>query len=77
MFTLRLTVRGQVGEPTEHESFTDLGDTLARALSDAGMDLHPRVIATLQSLILSDLRTHSTWTWVAEDYEIFVARDDL
>ena len=77
MFTLRLTVRGQVGEPTEHESFMGLGDALAWALGDAGMDLHPRVIATLQSLILSDLRTHSTWTWVAEDYEIFVARDDL
>ena len=75
MFTLHLAVRGHAIEPTEHESFTDLGDTLADELSNAGMGLNPRVLAILQSLIFKDLRTHSTWTWVAEDYEIFVARN--
>jgi hypothetical protein len=75
VFTLRLTLLGRAIEPTEHESFADLGDTLARVLSDAGMGLNPRVISILQSLIFSDLRTHSSWTWVAEDYEIFVSRD--
>lgn len=76
MFTLHLTVHGSAIEPTEHESFTDLGDTLAAELSNAGMGLNPRVISILQSLIFNDLRTHSTWTWVAEDYEISVARNN-
>lgn len=75
MFTLRLTVHGQAVTPTEHESFTELGDTLAEKLGDAGMGLKPRVISVLLSLIFTDLRTHQTWTWVAEDYQIFVARD--
>jgi len=75
VFSLHLTVHGHAIKPTEHESFADLGDTLAEELSTAGMDLNPHVISIMQSLIISDLRTHSTWTWVAEDYEIFVARN--
>ena len=75
MFTLHLTVHGRAIEPTEHESFTDLGDTLAKALSDAGMGLKPRVISVLLSLIFSDLRTRQTWAWIGENYEIFVTRD--
>jgi hypothetical protein len=58
MFTLHLTLHGRAIKPTRHESFTDLGDTLAELLGDAGMGLKPRVIYILLSLIFSDLRTH-------------------
>ena len=75
MFSLHLTVCGRVIDPTEHESLADLGDVLARELRDAGMGLKPRVISILLSLISNDLRTRLTWTWDAEDYQIFVARD--
>lgn len=77
MFTLHLTVHGQAIEPTDHESVADLGDTLATALSDAGMGLKPCVMSFLCSVMFSDLRVHRTWRWVGEDYEIFVARDDI
>ena len=75
MFTLHLSVHGRAIGPTEHESLTDLGDTLAKALSDAGMGLKPRVISVLLSLMFSDLRTRPTWAWIGESYEIFVTRD--
>jgi hypothetical protein len=75
VFTLYLTVLGRAIEPTEHESFADMGDALAKSFSDAGMELKPRVISVLLSLMFSDLRARPTWRWVGEDYEIFVARE--
>ena len=75
MFTLRLTIHGRPIEPTEHESFADLGDTLASALNDAGIGLKPPVISVLCSLMFNDLRARQNWGWVAEEYEIFVSRD--
>lgn len=75
MFTLRLVVDGQAVEPTEHESFTDLSEVLAEELGADGMGLKPRSISVLLSVMYSDLRTHVTWSWVADDYQIFVARD--
>jgi len=75
VFTLHLTVRGRAIKPTEHESFTDMGDALANELDGAGMALKPRVISVLLSLMFSDLRAHQTWRWIGEEYEIFVARD--
>ena len=75
MFTLHLTVHGHAIEPTEHESFTDMGEALAKELGAAGMPLKPRVISVLLSLMFTDLRAHPTWRWVGEEYEIFVARD--
>ena len=75
MFILHMTVRGQVVEPTEHKSFTDMGDALAEVLSDADMGLKPRVLSVLLALMFSDLRTRQSWRWIGEDYEIYVARD--
>lgn len=75
MFTLHLIVHGRPVKPTEHESFTDMGDTLAKEMGDADMDLTPRTMSILLSLMFSDLRVRRTWRWVGEDYEIFVARD--
>ena len=75
MFTLHLTVHSHAVEPTEHQSFTEMGDALAKELSNAGMALRPRVISVLLSLMFSDLRVHPTWRWIGEEYEIFVARD--
>jgi hypothetical protein len=76
VFTLHLTVHGHAIEPTEHERLTDIGDALARELSDAGMALKPRVISVLLSLMFGDLRARPTWRWIGEEYEIFVVRDD-
>jgi hypothetical protein len=75
VFTLHMTVRGQEIKPTEHDSFTDMGDTLAAVLDDADMGLKPRTVSVLLALMFSDLRTRKTWRWIGEDYEIFVARD--
>ena len=68
-------MRGQAIKPTEHESFTEMGDTLGKVLSDADLGLEPRTISVLLSLMFSDLHTRQTWRWVGEEYEIFVARD--
>ena len=76
MFTLYLTLRGRAIEPSTYESFDEMGDGLAKALGSAQMSVHPRVMTFLLALMFSDLRGHRTWTWVAEDYEIFVARED-
>jgi hypothetical protein len=75
MFTLNLTLHGHALEPTEHDSFSDLGDSLANAFDDAEMSLTPRVLSVLLSLMFRDLNTRLTWTWVAEEYKIFVTRD--
>jgi hypothetical protein len=75
VFTLHLTLRGHAISPTEHDRFEDLGDALAEAFEDADMGLKPRVISVLLSLMFRDLHARPTWTWVAEEYEIFVARD--
>ena len=75
MFTLHLTLRGHAIKPTKHECFEDLGDALAKAFEDPGLGLKPRVLAVLLSLIVRDLHARPTWAWVAEDYEIFVARE--
>jgi hypothetical protein len=76
MFTLHLTLHGHAIKPTEHERFEGMGDTLAKAFDEAGLGLNPRVLTVLLSLMFRDLHTRPTWTWVAEDYEIFVAYDD-
>ena len=75
MFTLQLTLRGRTIEPTRHSSFDELGDTLAEALREADMRLHPRALAVLLSLMYRDLSTRLTWAWVAADYEIHVTRE--
>jgi hypothetical protein len=77
MFTLQLTLHGRATEPTKHESFEDLGETLAKAFDEAGLGLTSRVLSVLLSLMFRDLHTRPTWTWVAESYEIFVARDGV
>ena len=76
MFTLHLTLHGQALEPSHYESFDDLGDGLANALDKASLGLQPRVLAFLLALMFRDLRGHSTWTWIAADYEILVAYND-
>ena len=75
MLTLHLTLRGQSIKPSSHERIEDLGDALTKAFAEAGMGLKPRVISALLSLMFADLRTHKTWRWVGEEYEIFVIRD--
>jgi len=75
VLTLHLTFYGQPLDASTHEDFEDLGDTLAKALNDAGLGLTPRTVSVLLSLMFSDLRARLTWRWIGQDYEIFVARD--
>lgn len=76
MFTLHLTLHGRALEPSEYESFEEMGDGLAEAFDNARMAIHPRVLAFLLALMFRDLRGRLTWRWVAEEYEIFVAHND-
>lgn len=76
MFTLYLTLYGQVVQPSTHESIDQLGKSLSKALDDAEMSIHPRAMTLMLALMFSDLRERRTWTWVGEDYEFFVARND-
>ena len=75
MLTLYLTLHGRATAPTEHASVADMGEALADAFDDAGTRLTPRVVTVLLSLMARDLCTHLTWTWDAEDYQIYVIRD--
>jgi hypothetical protein len=76
MFTLYLNLYGRAVRPSTYESIDKLGDGLAEALDGAQMGIHPNAMNFLLTLMLRDLRGHQTWTWVGEDYEIFVARND-
>lgn len=76
MFTLYLTLHGRAIQPSTYASFNEMGDGLAKALDSARLSIHPRVMTFLLALMFNDLRRHQTWTWVAEDYEIFVAHND-
>jgi hypothetical protein len=75
VFALHLTLYGRAIPPTEHETLADMGDALASAFDEAGMRLTPRALTVLLSMLSRDLHAHLTWTWDAEDYQIFVARD--
>lgn len=75
MLSLYLTLHGRALTPTEHGNLADMGDALARAFDEAGMQLTPRAVTVLLALMSRDLCTHLSWTWDAEEYQIFVARD--